>query len=90
MKIAVAILLGLLAAWSFSALVRHFAWRSAQDKPGFRAESLYRDLFHFVACLTLLILLILNHIAPVIISIITAVLFLGFEYLLAFTRKWRH
>ncbi len=94
MKIAVAILLGLLATWSFSAIVRQFAWRSSwgakrKTKNVFPAGSLYRDLFHFVVCLALLILLIQNQISPVIISIMTAVLLLGFEYALVFTRKRR-
>lgn len=93
MKVAVAILLGVLAAWSFSALVRQIAWtsykRRAKTKPGSTAETLYRDVFHFAACVILLILLIQDHIAPVIVSIMTAVLFVGFEYALAIMRKWR-
>ena len=93
MKIAVALLLGIFATWSFSALVRQIVWRSyrteAKSKHGFTPESLYREVFHFLTCLILLILLLQDQVAPVIISILTAVLFLGFEYALAITRKRR-
>ncbi len=93
MKIAVALLLGVLATWTFSALVRQIARRSyrteAKLKHDFRPELLYREVFHFLVCLILLILLLEDQVAPVIISILTAVLFLGFEYALAITRKWR-